>query len=340
MPQNYRIFYPLKSLSFAPEGSAGNAYVSAHGLQSVGVTTSFNLEQVFELGQLDIYENIEGLPAVEITTEKVLDGYPLVYHLATPTATRKSLNARTSNKCDVVISLFSDSNDNASGAPLTQVYCSGMFVSALTYTLPVGGNATESVTLTGNDKVWRTSSFLFNGHFNGNDSPASGVQRRQHVRMGNAAAGGSVWPTVIGGITAVSGLGYNIETGGQFGAHIQDTTISTTLGREDIFELGRRKPYYRYATFPVAVDTTINVLAAGNTPGDLIDASSETDNQVNQTIIVRLADGTVFDLGTKNRLTGVTMGGADTGGGLETVSYTFQNFNKLDVSHPADPSGL
>jgi hypothetical protein len=339
MPTNYRIFYALQDLSIGTEGSAGSGYRPVHGLQSVGVTTSFNLEQVFELGQLDIYENIEGLPTVEITTEKVLDGYPLVYHLASSTATSKTLNNRTNQKCDVVLSLFSDSQDNASGAPLTQVYCSGMYIGSLTYNLPVQGNCSESVTLTGNDKVWKTSSFLFNGHFDGTDSPASGVQRRQMVVMGAAAVGGSVWPTNIQGITTTAGSGYNIETAGVNGAHIQDVNISTTLGREDIFELGRRKPYYRYATFPVAVDCTINVNAAGSTPGDLIDARSDGTNLSNQAIVIRLQDGTTFNLGTKNKLTSVSMTGGDTGGGIKTCAYAFQNFNFLAVTSLSDPAG-
>ncbi len=339
MPQNYRTYYPLLDLSFGTEGSPGSGYRPAHGLQSVGMTTSFNLEQVFELGQLDIYENIEGLPAVEITVEKALDGYPLVYHLATPTAAGKSLSVRTAGKCDVVLSLFSDTQDNASGAPLTQVYCSGVFVNALTYNLPVQGNCTESVTLTGNDKVWKTSAFLFNGHFDGTDAPASGIQRRQHVKMGAAAAGGSVWPTNLPGVTVTATSGYNIESAGQYGAHIQDVSISTTLGREDIFELGRRKPYYRYATFPVAVDTTINMNVAGSTPGDLVNANSEGTNLVNEPIIIRLNDGTTFNLGNRNRLNNVSLTGGSTGGDLQTASYSYQNFNKLDVTSLSDPLG-
>ena len=81
---NDRIFYACQAVSIQPLTSP-NASVGymVHGLQSVGVTTNFNLEQAFELGQIEIYENIEGTPDVEITLEKVLDGYPLVYHLAT-----------------------------------------------------------------------------------------------------------------------------------------------------------------------------------------------------------------------------------------------------------------
>jgi len=45
-----------------------------HGVQSVGVTTNFSLEQVFEFGQIEIYENIEALPEIEVTVERTLDG--------------------------------------------------------------------------------------------------------------------------------------------------------------------------------------------------------------------------------------------------------------------------
>ena len=86
---NDRIFYACQAVGFRVHGSAeseaGGALTPqqmAHGVQSVGITTNFNLEQAFELGQIEIYENIEGTPDVECTMEKVLDGYPLLYHMA------------------------------------------------------------------------------------------------------------------------------------------------------------------------------------------------------------------------------------------------------------------
>ena len=55
---NNRIYYAIQQVSFG-KNSAGRlgTKTAAHGLQSVGITTTFNLEQVFELGQLAIYEN-------------------------------------------------------------------------------------------------------------------------------------------------------------------------------------------------------------------------------------------------------------------------------------------
>jgi hypothetical protein len=141
-------------------------------------------------------------------------------------------------------------------------------------------------------------------------------------------------------MTVVAGSGYNVETAGVFGAHIQDVTVSTTLGRQDLFELGRKKPYYRFANFPVAVDCTINVSAGGTNPGDNVNAISDASNLTNEPIIIKIADGTVFDLGTKNKLQSVTYSGGDTGGGQVTIAYAFQNFNKLDITSPADPEHL
>lgn len=343
---NNRVFYPVHYVAIGSFASASG--VPVHGVQSVSLTTTFNLEQVLELGQLNTYSNIENVPDIEMTVEKVLDGYPLIYHLATPDATAANLLNRTNKKADVFLSIFNDDNENASGLPETQAYCSGMFVNSLTYTLPVEGNGTESVTLVGNDKIWIQSSgqvwlggtgFAFSGHFTGGDSPASGVQRRQNVKMG-AAPTGSVWPTLIPGVTVVNGSGFNNLAADVFGAHIQDVSITTNLGREDLFELGRRKPYFRFVSFPTTVDCTINLTAGGAEPGDLVDADSSKDNLVDEPILLKLDDGTHFDLGAENKLQSVTYSGGDTGGGVASIAYAFQNFNTLRVHSVADPAGL
>ena len=59
-----RIYFANQQISFRRD--AGTSWTAAHGVQSAAVTTTFNLEQAFELGQLAIYENIEGVPDIEI----------------------------------------------------------------------------------------------------------------------------------------------------------------------------------------------------------------------------------------------------------------------------------
>src|SRR5688500_10124111 len=167
---NKRVFFACYAVGVAGDGST--TYTPIHGLQSVGITTTFNLEQVFEIGQLNIYENIEGIPDIEVTLEKVLDGYPPIYTLATKQGTSATLTGRSTARCAIAMSIFGDTSDSASGTPLREVNMSGLYVSALNYNFPVDGNCTESVTLVGNHKVWKSSSFTFTGQlFTNNDEP-------------------------------------------------------------------------------------------------------------------------------------------------------------------------
>jgi len=126
---NNRIFYACQAVVIAPCFRAHNDNESrlVHGLQSVGITTNFNLEQAFELGQIQIYENIEGLPDVEVTLEKVLDGYPLIYHLSSPRATTSNLVGRSKERCCLGLGIFPDDKDVVSGVAPVEVYMSGMY---------------------------------------------------------------------------------------------------------------------------------------------------------------------------------------------------------------------
>lgn len=354
---NDRIFYACQGVAIQPHGSLSADVATGdmvHGLQSVGVNTTFNLEQVFELGQIEIYENIEGLPDVEVTMEKVLDGYPLMYHLATrlPAGTSPAgsgLVGRSKARCDVRLGIFPEEFSNIGAGNLAadaEIYMSGMYVSNISYTLPVEGNSTESCTLVGNNKQWfknnsgRMKAASVN-NFDGldeplalgaNNSPSGGVQRREDVMLA-----GSILPLSIQGIVA-TGYGNGLA-GAVPRTHIQTITISTDFGREDILELGRKAPYARPATFPIEVTCEIEVVT---TSGDFINAFEEGDpalwcstasgnNTKEEVIFICTRAGYGWDLGAKNRLSSVNYGGGDAGGGNATVTYSYSNFNDLDV---------
>jgi len=349
MASNSRIFYAGQAVGFAPHGISASGgdpsgFFTVHGVQSVGLTTTFNLEQVFELGQLELYENIEGIPDIEVTVQKVLDGYPLLYHLATQDAVSSTLVGRSNSRSFIALNIYPDTNEAASGIPVQTVGMSGMFVSSLTYTLNVDGNSTEDVTLVGNNKEWTASGVYFVPvGLDGTDEPLSlassgGVQRREDVIMGTGLTGTvSLWPTEIPGIDA---SGFNVQSGDSFLAHIQTATISTDLGREDLFELGRRGPYHRFASFPVEVTCAIEVTSS---EGDLIDALADPPggtNLADQTIDVIMREGSRFNLGTKNKLSSVTYGGGDATGGNVSTVFNYSNFNSLNITHPEDPAGL
>jgi hypothetical protein len=343
MPNN-RIYWACQGVGISPQDSV--SFTPVHGVQTVGITTTFNLEQVFEIGQLSIYENIEDIPDIEVTMEKVLDGHNLIYLLATKGYTSTTLAGRSTKKCNIALNIYDDTYEAASGTPQTEVVMSGMYVSSVSYTLPVEGNCTEAVTLVGNNKYWKTSNFLLSGTLlgatPGTDAPrlptaSGGVQRRENVIF-TTGAGPGTYTRLPSEVEGISSSGTNNQTAGVFGAHIQSITVSVDLGREALNELGRRGPYFRYVNFPVEVTTEIETLS---TRGDLVDATEvglggSGYNLVDQVIYIALQDGTRIDLGSRNKLASISYGGADAGGGNATVTYSYTTFNDFIVTHPSD----
>ena len=236
MPNN-RIYYAIQQVSIG-SGVTSGAIPSGNvvkGLQSVGLTTNFNLDQVYEIGQLSIYQNVENIPDVEVTLNKVLDGSPPVYILATEkgtalqnglVATSADLAGRSNTRADLQLAIFADTQTAAKTGTnsLALVTCSGLYVSSVSYSFPIDGNFTEDVTLVGNDKLW--ASTTVSGMFTGNDSPSStaGVNRRQHLQMDSCK-----FPNEIPGIA--NGTNSLLSTASGYKTHFQNITVSCDLYR-------------------------------------------------------------------------------------------------------------
>lgn len=358
---NKRIFYAVQAVGIKEHDVAGLANF-VHGVQSVGIATNFNLEQVFELGQLAIYENIEDLPDVEVTLTKVLDGFPLIYHLATTEGTSPTLAGRSNARSTVELAIYDDTQESASGAAGSAAACSGMYVSSLAYNFPLDDNFSEDVTLVGNHKVWAndpnaTATLVDPTGINvtsvtGNDDAptgSGGVNRRQDLMMGsgNIAVGISgvdvcLFPQEIPGIHA---SGWNMDGGTEFGAHLGSISVSADLGRENINELGRKGPYHKYVTFPIEVTCEFEVTSHS---GDLVSVTEEGilntsshpcddgGNLSNRSIRLSTCEGTRIFLGDNNKLSSVNYAGGDAGGGNVSVTYTYTTFNDFTVLHSGD----
>ena len=383
---NNRVFYATQAVavgdigatavidSYVGDGSVidgeGNVMI-AHGLQSIGVTTNFNLEQIFELGQLSLYENLEEVPDIEVTFEKLLDGYSLIYHLGTVDSTNPTLTGRSNARADVrmVVGYDTEASVQTGGtnSGVAELYCSGMYVSSVAYNLSTDGTFTESTTFVGNDKQWLTGEDTgglltgTNGAIDaafattvfGNDAPVSddnSVMRRQNVVIGSAGKtlGNTAFRTVVpnfieGANTVGTGVfgpgGTGLRSNASYistdaGPYLNSVSISVDLGREDIQQLGKKAPYYRFVSFPVDVTCDIEVTAIG---GDNIDAAEEANNLSDHSIQFVLDDSTVLQLGNKNKLASVSYGGGDAGGGNATITYSMTNSNDLAVMHSGDP---
>lgn len=336
-----RVFYASQVVYASPENlPANNAQARAlFGLQSVGVNTNFNLEQSFELGQLEIYDNAEGVAEVEVTLEKVLDGYAPLYSILTRSntspywqegaeSTRKLLN-RSTKRCNLALQIH-DEEVNPTGTPNYQLFLSGMYINNISYNFPSDGPFTESITLVGNNKLWSTASAgAVPTVFSQGTSLTylnSGVMRRQNLVLSGVSSELSPY---------VSDLPTDAAD-----EKIQSISISVDLGREDLLELGSKAPFYRAPNFPVEVTCDIETLTQ---TGDQIDINEDAlTNLTNKTIFIALSYDPVtssasikpqytFDLGSQNKLSSVTYGGGDATGGNATVTYSYTNFNDFTV---------
>ena len=242
----------------------------------------------------------------------------------------------------VGLGIYPDTEDAVTGDAPNEVYMSGMYLSSLSYTVPTEGNATESVTLVGNNKSWSTSPKLVTSAQAleipevggaGTDKPfalagSGGIQRRENFNLTDSTLPASI-------------------KAGLSTFRIQNFTCSTDFSREDILQLGSKVPYYRAPNFPIEVTSEFEVISLEK--GDqvfaeeaglssYVDTVNEGNNTSEESIRVILDDSTDINLGSSNRLSSVTYGGGDATGGNATITYSFTNFNDLDVRHNEDPA--
>jgi len=358
MANNNRVFYGSQVAQLKPATTGNNygAWYQPLGVQSVGFNSTFNTEQTFQLGAIDIYSVAENVPDVEATISKALDGTCPLYLMCmggvsgvaganlsgfTDQEMRtKGLGALANNTVSFRLGIYNDTKSNVAGDTNDWVQCSGMYLSSLSYTFPVDGNATEEVTLVGNNKRWAQNNnygAMTAVSPTGEYATAKKLARRQYIDVKN-----STMPTGSGGLP--TGLASNIDL------HLQNVSINADLGREQINELGAFAPYHRYATFPVEVTSEFEIIG---TEGDYVNANDflfSSGCGVRYTNINRFpiqlkvcGSGTgaldIF-LGSGNQLTSVNYTGGDTGGGNVSITYSFRNYNDFYMKAVNSYSGV
>lgn len=360
---NNRVYYAIQQVAFS-DNEGASSFTAAHGVQSVGITTTFNLEQAFELGQLALYENVEGVPDVEVTCSKALDGYIPLFCLATAdqsllTFMGPELGRRALAKCKLQLGIWDESNEsagqNASTAE-TWVEMSGLQISSVGYNFPLDDWFSEDITLVGNYKAWGAGQAgnglicgveytpgSVAGGFAGNDDvpaatgEAGGVNRRENLAfaLSSPTKDQTRFPTDIPGIGAAGGMGT---------AKVASISVSCDVGREDIFALGSLEPYAKTVTWPVEVSCDFELTTSS---GDLINAFNKCNplaacttkaNTSEEKIRIATCEGLRVYLGSKSRLASVSYGGGDAGGGNAMVTYSYTTFNDFTVLHPGDVS--
>jgi hypothetical protein len=335
MATNKRIFYASQGVKLTPVNSVGVASSTAlipGGVQSLGVNTNFNLEKIFQLGQLELYDAIENNPQVEVTMNKVFDGTKPLFlitmggHTSNTNPNSGTIVLFQNNRVNLDLYIHKDTDQGTAAATgVSRLQCTGLYASNFTYTFPTDGNVTEEVTLIGNHKLW--SSAPSGATVFSTDATSKGTARRWKFSPSNC-----VFPVGPGGMPS-GNLPGNLD------APITNVTVSFDLGREAIYTLGSYDPYLRYVNFPVEITTEITSLG---TDGDFLNLSESIysctgNSTVKDKSIKFVVCGTgtnnsvSINLGDKNKLQSVNYTGGDTGGGNVEVSYSFTTDNFFEM---------
>lgn len=333
---NNRIFYACHNVQICgPSGTTtaeNETWYTIQGAQSVGMNTSFNLEAVYQLGQLSLYDNYEETPEVEITVNKVLDGQPTMYQKSMG---QGNLAELANNRCGIKLNIYPDTDVRTTGVPVASVLCQPSYLSTVTYTFPTEGNFTEECTFVSNDKVWLRKETDYDWSSDVDSAPqyqspsGIGIMRRQAFSKDT-----SIFPT---GNDPLIPTRFAESGGIPESMRFNNITVSMNLGREEIRELGRRTPFYRYISFPVEV--TCEIECTANT-GDMVGTAEGADGcntpklLSEKEIVLDFCDGMKIDLGLKNKLQSVNYTGGDTGGGNVLITYSYSNFNDFTYEGP------
>ena len=317
---NDRTFYACQAVAIAvqqPSGTSGvftepasGAYQFLHGVQSVGLNTTFDFDNIFELGQLEIYDSVLKVPQIEITLEKVLDNHPTVYTQSAPSG---NLLVDSKNRVCVMFAIYKDSENAGVSTPLHMVKCTGMYVNNVSYTFPTEGQITESVTLVGNHKSWSTAAIA---------NIPSGIADTNPATVDEPIGGSVLTRSDVTSMTLPHGT-----------SKVQSITMSVDLGREDLLQLGQRIPYARIPNYPVEVTAEVEYLVDEDNM-ETISFNESTSELPEQNVSLAVSAGRYsVNLGNKCFLKSVTYGGGDASGGNATVTYSYSTYNTFGVTY-------
>lgn len=304
---NKRVFYASQAVAVGPSGGAATTVT---GAQSVTMNTNFNIEQVFQLGRLAVYDNVVGDPTVEVTINKVLDGSSLLYTLAVGSGSI----VNTANKVSQVVFVVGDDTkekiDDTANADFTSIKCDPIYLNSLSYNFSVDGDFTEEASFIGLSKVAGSSSL---------SAPGEGYDNRQTVlRRQNLNTSGSTLPEAVasGSISSIS--------------------FSADFGRESMYKLGQFKEFHRYVNFPLEISLDFEVIADSldNNEINIPDSACSGLNLPKEDITLQFCDSSgdnkyefIFENAT---LTSVAFNGGDTGGGNATLTYSYTIYNSFE----------
>ena len=294
---NNRIFYACQAVGFGTSSALT-------GVQSVGCNSTFGLEQVFQLGQIEIYENIEGTPEVELTIEKVFDGATNLY--GAYAGTGKTITEVATLRNTVTLAIVTDDESVHEGsAGTTGVQCTGVYLSNYSANFSVDGTSTDTITVVGNHQSWGAKTMAIS------KNEAATVAKRQNLSL------------TVGGVAGPVGVT----------SKVQSASASIDFGREDLLQFCSKTPYFRAASFPVECSAEVTYNAVSSNLSSSLDFADPQTTDVqsgdSSVTIGYAAGGGTGQVGISGRCTGMNYSGGDASGGNATITYSYTGYNNF-----------
>lgn len=285
-----RVFYACHAVA------VNGAFV--RGAQSVGMNTTFDLEPVFQLGQLKQIDTVTLAPQVEITVSRALENGSTILNGDFEGIFEPAENT-------ICVSVGDDTSPLLQ-SPSSHIYCTGAGVTGVTYNFPVDGIFTEEVSYLAYAKQAGGCAVTAEEI---EDDDGQIVATRQYYQGGA--------PSIV---TSAGNL--------------TNVTISTSPGREFMYKLGEYKAFHSYVNTPAEVTVEFEVTATSTDNIGWVEAQAcagPTGAAFTSQDISLSICGSSFSM-EKCKLSNITYGGGDTGGGNATINFTYTTFNSLTIN--------
>ena len=312
---NQRVFYACQGVCY--NGTP------VEGVQSITLNTSQQVVDVPNFGSLTIHKNVPNYPVVNITMTRIITsgGGPLY----------SGTLLENINKHNNYICLFvgEDTKRFVHKSTTTQnVYITGVSINSVNYNFGTDGSFTEEIGFLAYYKELNNCPVDKSIFENMNDSAtnSSGISttmQRQHLILESSNIGGGLIPNDSRIQSISCGANFNIQNINEFGSNLSNPTGT-----------------FRYATFPVDTNISVEVLSSGDFDYFNIDPNDSATHMCGNTILnyttgirllFHLCGGYNLDCGT-GILMSTDYGGASTDGDNATVTLNFKSQNALSLT--------
>jgi hypothetical protein len=297
-------------------------------VQSVGVDYSADAESIYDAGRSQVFGDRYNKPEVTITIERHLRSGDTPFYTTGTGSYEDSYLLKNSNlgiagwsglkEYEVGLTYSDDRTVSGSIDSVKFEYC---LVTEISYNFSVDGVFTESITFVCNNLTKQSAGSV----------PAAGdsggLMKRRNFDTQN-----SIFPTEVDASILTT------EASGKKVRVLQSVAINLSVSYSELADTGfwrgsnqgnnpSEQNKYKYIETPVEVTCEINCVARKSIAQDILIKDTNfmgTFPTPDRQIVLKF-DNIIFDLGSKNYLTGVGFSGGDTGGGNVEASFSYTN---------------